>query len=334
MGFEVLRVAFEREDDGGDLAVWHRAATDIGTARFYLGGDGQLCLQGFGPGGESLWGGSEHPQDRDAVVVAAAVGQYGLFEQAQGDLVHAEHSQDLIFFEPGDEGFFADDDARLYRAEEFVATEAHQVGRVFHQAPDCGLGLTEPPRQFGQVGAAQIVVAHEVVLARKNDNLVDGSFGTEALDGVVGFVDFHQQSGLFTQSLFIIGDFGLVGGTHLDQTRATGGHHIGDTKTPANLDEFPARDDRFASTGKGIEDQKDRGGVVVDDQRIFGTEQIAQGSGGVDIPIAPPTRLEIVFEVAIPRRDRTRFVKKCRVDGGAAEIGVDRHSCGVDERLE
>jgi len=68
---------------------------------------------------------------------------------------------------------------------------------------------------------------------------------------------------------------GTVGGADFDQFGAGAAHDFGHTEGAADLDQLAARDDHLAPLGQGVEDEQNRGGVVIDHGGVLGAGQFA-----------------------------------------------------------
>ena len=123
-----------------------------------------------------------------------------------------------------------------------------------------------------------------------------------------------------------------VCGADLDQPRSASGHDIRDPETPANFDQFAARDYRLAAVGACVE-RKDQGGsAIVDDQRVFSARQLAQESSAVHVPGSPRARLQVVLEVGRAAGRVQHRVDRALGERCAAEVGVQDDAGGVDDR--
>src|SRR5205085_4473784 len=94
-------------------------------------------------------------------------------------------------------------------------------------------------------------------------------------------------------------DTGDVGGADFAQLGTAGGHDIRDAKTAADLDELPARDDRFALAAEGAQHDDGGGGVVVDDGRALGPGKLGDPVADRVLARGALAGLQIHFEVEI-----------------------------------
>ena len=85
-----------------------------------------------------------------------------------------------------------------------------------------------------------------------------------------------------------------------------------------------AGDDGFAAGREFVEDEEERGGVVVDDEGRAAEDGFEQGAG-VDVAAAALAGGEVVFEVSVAGGGGEAG------QGGAAEVGVEDDAGGVDD---
>ena len=64
--------------------------------------------------------------------------------------------------------------------------------------------------------------------------------------------------------LDIVGEMGPIGCSHLPEQGSAPLHHIGNAEGPPDFDQFSPRDDHLSPLREGVEDEKNRPGVVVD----------------------------------------------------------------------
>ena len=74
----------------------------------------------------------------------------------------------------------------------------------------------------------------------------------------------QQQARAVVDGVAVIVDAGAIGGADFAQDGAGARHDVGNAEAVADLDQFAARDDRFAAGGEFVEGEEDGGGVVVD----------------------------------------------------------------------
>ena len=88
----------------------------------------------------------------------------------------------------------------------------------------------------------------------------------------------QEQAGAIGDGALVIAQARSIGSADFAEQRAAFGHDIGNAETIADFDQLAARDDDFGALGERIEDQKHRGGVVVDDDGGFGANQFGEQS--------------------------------------------------------
>ena len=86
----------------------------------------------------------------------------------------------------------------------------------------------------------------------------------------------QQQTRAFADGAFVVANAGAIGGADFAQDGAAFGHDVRDAEAVAYFDELAARDDGFTAFCKRVQDQKDRGGVVVHDDGRFRAGQFPE----------------------------------------------------------
>ena len=130
----------------------------------------------------------------------------------------------------------------------------------------------------------------------------------EALDAIVRGVHLEDQAGFRSERADIVLLVRPIGGADLGEFRPGPAHDFRHAKGTADLDQFPARDDRFAPTRKCIEHQQHRGGIVVDDRRILRAGQLAEKITHEIIALAATASSQIELQRnRVAHRDHRRF---------------------------
>src|SRR3984885_15039931 len=88
---------------------------------------------------------------------------------------------------------------------------------------------------------------------------------------------------------FVIAQASAIGGADFAEERAAFGHDVWNAETVANFDQFAAGDDDFGGFRERIEDEKNRGCVVVDYDGGFGAHQVREQFVRVGIALAALT---------------------------------------------
>ena len=142
----------------------------------------------------------------------------------------------------------ADHDAGLRTSKQLVARERDHVAAGGEHLLRHWLVRQAVGREIDQRAAAKIGGQGHAMGMRdaRQRGLVDRA--GEALHGVVAGVHLHHERGAFADCSLIVVRVRAIGGTHFDQRRAGGGHHIGHAKCAADLDQLAARDDHLPAT--------------------------------------------------------------------------------------
>ncbi len=187
--------------------------------------------------------------------------------------------------QPLDEIGATDDHTGLRTAEELVAGEAHEIGSRAKALGRCRLvaHLRERAR-------AEVVHQGQLVRARDRRELRELRLLREADDAEVRLVHAQEHRRLGPDRALVVGGARAVRRPDLDEARARAREHIRDAEAVADLDQLAARDDDLAALRERGEREQDGRGVVVDDERGFGTREPPQERPRGD-PGASPARL-------------------------------------------
>ena len=147
-------------------------------------------------------------------------------------------------------------------------------------------------------------------------------------------MDLEDQSGLRVDRIGIVLQMGPVGGANFEELCAGTTHDLRHAECAADLDKLAARNNCSAALGQGVEDDEDRGGVIVDDGCVLGTGELPQQPAHDVIAIAAVATCEIEFQCdrVAHRRNRRldrRLGKEC-----AAQVRVQNRSCEIEHRFQ
>ena len=177
-----------------------------------------------------------------------------------------------------------------------------------------GSSAADAPLVVEQAGA-DVVEERDRVLRRERGQLRRGGLGREADHAVVRRMDLQDRGGPRIERRAVIGEARAVRRADLDQLRARGAHDVGDPERAADLDQLPAGHEDGPALRERLEREEQRGGAVVDDERVLGVGQGREEQLGTARPPASAPGLAIDLQVRVP--------------GGRARHGADR---GVGER--
>ncbi len=222
-----------------------------------------------------------------------------LVHQGEGGLVGSQGAVERVAAEGFDPLAAADDDPGLGAAEELVAGETDQVGAIGEEFADRGFGRQAPATEVVQAAGALIDDEGQLVAVCRIGELGGGGFGREADDPEVGLVGHEDGGGVVADGALEVGQMGPVGAADLDESAARGRHHVRQAERTADLDELSARDDDLPAHGVGAQDQKQRGGVVVDHHSRFGAADRGDALAQRGEALSPPAggQVELQGEV-------------------------------------
>ena len=152
----------------------------------------------------------------------------------------------------------------------------------------------------------------------------------EALDTVVGRMNFQDHRRVGRNGALIIVQMRAVGGAHLDKLGTRSRHDVGDTETASHLDKLAAAHDYlFAACMRG-KHQQHRRGVIVDNQGVLRPRECAQQARGMLLAAPASTGRDVVLERAVAAGDVGHRLHRCGSERSTAQIGVNHNACRVD----
>ena len=108
----------------------------------------------------------------------------------------------------------------------------------------------------------------------------------------------QQQPRVHIHRSAVVGDVRTVGSAYLVEPHSAAGHDVGNAKAIADLDQLAAGDDNFSVPRQLIQHEKDRRGVVVDDNRRS-AEKLFQQLPGMDIALAALALTKLILQIAV-----------------------------------
>ena len=174
------------------------------------------------------------------------------------------------------------EDAGLRTTEQLVAGEGDDGGAGRERLAHRRFVAQPRRRSVGEPRARRIEEPRaEIDEDRWADrrDVGDGRLLGEAGDAVVRLVDL-QQHGDVAGDAGVVVAAGAVRRADLDQPRPRLGHHLGNTKAAADLDELTARDRDSLTACKRGQGEQHGGGAVVHDERGFGAARPRQQCAG------------------------------------------------------
>ena len=181
--------------------------------------------------------------------------------------------------EPLDEVGAADDDPRLWPAEELVPREADEPGAVRH--------ARRSRRLVAQVekGARTKVVYEREPGARRDAGQLPRGYGLrEADDAVVRLVHAEDRRRVGADRPLVVGGARAVGRADLEMRAPERARTSGIREPVADLDQLPARDHDPAALRQRRDGEEDGRGIVVDDEGRLGAGQPPERIGDMTLP--------------------------------------------------
>ena len=132
----------------------------------------------------------------------------------------------------------------------------------------------------------------------------------------------------------VIGLRRAVGRPDLAQLRTRARNEVGEPESIADLHELTATPHHLAPRRQHCDSQKQCSGPVIDNHDIARPgECCTQRCQDTSSTRGPPTRLEVVLDIDIPRCDEQRLASRIR-ERRAPEVGVEHRPGGVDDRAQ
>ena len=181
-----------------------------------------------------------------------------------------------------------------------------------------------------QSARALVLVQQQPVLMRQRGKLRRGNLLVEALDTIVGRMDFqdHRRAGRNGTSIII--QMRAVGRAHFDKLGTRSRHDVGDAEAAAHLDQLAAaHDDLFAARMRG-KYQQHRRGIIVDNQGVLRPRERAQQARGMFLAATTCTGRDVILERAVSAGDIGHRLHRCGSERSAAQIGVNHNARRVD----
>ena len=144
--------------------------------------------------------------------------------------------------QPLDELGAADDDARLWSAEQLVAREADEVGAC-SEALRRGRLVSDPTERAG----AEVVDERKVVAPSDVGELRETRPLREADDAEVRLMHAQEQGGVGADRRLVVGRARAIRRPDLDEARARARKDVRDAEPVADLDQLAPRDDDLAT---------------------------------------------------------------------------------------
>ncbi len=264
--------------------------------------------------------------------VGIAVEAKRRFQRSKPDLVEPHRTLERMFGTAPDQIAPPDDEAGLRTAEQLVAGERHQIGAVAKCILHRALTVQAIARQIDQRSRAEVVDKGQFGLRCDRSDLARRHLGGKALNRVIRHMHFHQQRGLRADRLTVVVRMRTVGGADFAQDGSGALHDRRHAKRAADFDQFAARNDGLLAGSERGQHQQRRGGIVVDDDRVFGGGQFADQRSHVIVAFAAAAGLDIELERSGAGHglicSGDRFISQDR----AAEIGVKHDARQVEYR--
>src|SRR5271168_424685 len=109
----------------------------------------------------------------------------------------------------------------------------------------------------------------------------------------------QEEAGAIGDGSLVIAEARAIGGAYFAEEGAAFGHDVWNAEAVTDLDEFAAGDDDFSGFRERVQDEKYRGGVVVDYDGGFGADQVREKLVRVHIAFAAFTTGCVVFEIRV-----------------------------------
>jgi hypothetical protein len=140
-------------------------------------------------------------------------------------------------------------------------------------------------------------------------------------------VDLERKRSPVVAGAGVVGQPGPVRRADVSQDRARLFHDLGHPEAATDLDRLAASNQHLAPVGQGSDDQQDGCRVVVDDNRGLGSTELSKERADVALARTALACRQIKLEVCGSSELSVG-------DRSAAEIRVQEHTGGIDDRLQ
>ena len=259
--------------------------------------------------------------------------QRGL-EPGQRHLVAAERTAQRVRPGPGHDLPLPRQYPGLGSTQQLVPRKRHQIHPRRHAPGRRGLVRQPQIRAVDQQPRPQVVDHRHAACGSEPDQLRQGGFFGEARHREVGAVDLQdRRHAPGRHGARIVLQPRAVRGPHGHEARAGCLDHLGNAESAADLHEFPVRYRNTAARRARGQRDRDRGGAVVDDQRVFGAGQLGHQAGAVIVPRPPLAGPEVELDVAVAGCILHGFARLAG-QRRAPQVGVQDHPGAVDDAAQ
>ena len=148
----------------------------------------------------------------------------------------------------------------------------------------------------------------------------------------VARVDFQQRPRVLRDGRLVVAGVGPIGRPHLHQGCAALLQHVGNAEAAPYLHRLAAGDDDLFPGGNGREAQKYGGSVVIDQKRCLRPRQMVQQPLKMGLPRTPTARLQVDFQVAVPRGSGVHRGGGFQAEWRPAQVRVNDYPRSVYDR--
>ena len=258
-----------------------------------------------------------------------------VFQRRQRQLVDAQHARQMVLLDLVDVLLFADEHARLGGAQQLVAGEGDHV-RPGAQALAGHMALPVQAEVLAgeEKAGAQVVQQQRAFFPGDGAQLLDLHGLGKAADFEVAGVHLQQRLGAAVNGIDVVIGVGLVGGADFHERGTAARHDLRHTEGAADFHQLAPGDGHGLALAEGVEHEKDRAGVVVDDHGGLGPRDLTEQALDVGIAAAALALFQVVFKVAVPGGYGGHMLRCLPAQGCAAQVGVQDHAGGVDDTAQ
>ena len=179
-------------------------------------------------------------------------------------------------------------------------------------------------------GAASLVVHDRYVpIAAQRRQFVERHRDVHAGEVEVAPVDGHDEGRPICDGRTVVVRFSVIGRSHPYESGSARGHDVRHAEGPSDFHQLSPGDDDFSVPRQGVQDQHDRGGVVVHHDGRFRSGQGAQQPGNQVVARTSLSRLGIDLQRAVSL-DRVGHGPPRRIgQHGPSQTGVEDHARAV-----
>ncbi len=275
---------------------------------------------------------AQQPLHRNLFQAAVAIKLERGLQCGNRHLVHPNRAVERVSRDLFHPSAFAENHPGLRPAQQLVPGKTEQIHARGDRLGDNGLSLQILERN--QSARAEILEDRQRCSLAQRCQLGGGDLLGETDDREIGLMDLQEKPSLGRDGRFIVGKAGAVGRSDFDDPRTGLTHHIRDPETSSDFNQFPARNNHFATLGDRGQGQENRGRIVIDDHRGLGTGELREQTDQRRVSATALSLFHVVLEIGIAGRNFQDPVRSRSGERSATEIRMQHDSGAVEDSAQ